>query len=365
MKKTVLHIIHNLGRGGAETMLVKVVKELHDYNNIVVTLFPKNHFGDELVCDKYYCLDIGSILQLPLAIPRLKKIIKENNVDIVHSHLFWPTVLARMAVPKKIPLITTIHAFIATSVEYKIPYIKYLDKLTYKLRKSVIITVAKGALDEYFNFLKLKPYRSFALYTFVDTRIFNTNNTSRTAHEGTFKLVSVGALRKQKNYSFLLEAFRYLDNSRFQLDIYGEGPLQEELQNFINEHKINVRLMGEVRNIQTRLNDYDLYIMSSTFEGFSLSVLEAMAMKMPLLVSDISSFREQCGDTAQYYNLGNTDDVVAKLKAMKDASLVEMGEAAYKRVVNNFTLEHHMDGLRKIYSDVLDLTSTPQQSISL
>jgi glycosyltransferase involved in cell wall biosynthesis len=356
MKKTVLHIIHNLGRGGAETMLVKVVKELHDYNNIVVTLFPKNHFGDELICDKYYCLNIGSILQLPLAIPRLKKIIKENNVDIVHSHLFWPTVLARMAVPKKLPLITTIHAFIATSVEYKIPYIKYLDKLTYKLRRSVIVTVAKGALDEYFSFLKLKPYKSYALYTFVDTRIFNNKNDTRKIPGDIFKLISVGALRKQKNYSFLLEAFRHIDNTKYQLDIYGEGPLQEDLQNFINEHKINVRLMGEVRNIQSRLNDYDLYIMSSTFEGFSLSVLEAMAMKMPLLVSDISSFREQCADTAQYYSLENTDDVVAKLRQMKGASLGEMGEAAYKRVVNNFTLAHHMDGLRKIYSEVMDLS---------
>src|SRR4051812_6284329 len=99
-KKTILHLIYNLGRGGAETMLVTVVKELTDYNNIVVTLFPQNHFKDELKCDPYYRLHLKSVLLLPLAANRLKKIIKENKGDIVHPHLFWPTVLARMATPK-------------------------------------------------------------------------------------------------------------------------------------------------------------------------------------------------------------------------------------------------------------------------
>ena len=42
MKKTILHIIDNLGRGGAETMLVTVVKQLSAYNNIIVTLYPEN-----------------------------------------------------------------------------------------------------------------------------------------------------------------------------------------------------------------------------------------------------------------------------------------------------------------------------------
>ena len=76
MKKTILHFIYSLGRGGAETMLVKVVKELTDYNNIVVTLFPENYFADELKCDKYYCLNLFSVFQIPFTSHRLKKIIK-------------------------------------------------------------------------------------------------------------------------------------------------------------------------------------------------------------------------------------------------------------------------------------------------
>jgi glycosyltransferase involved in cell wall biosynthesis len=354
-KKTILHIIYNLGRGGAETMLVTVVKELSDYNNIIVTLFPENHFVDELKCDKYYCLNLSSIFQIPFISPRLKKIILDNNVDIVHSHLYWPTVLARMATPKKIPLLTTIHAFIATSVEYKKWYIRWLDRITYKFHKNIIITVAKDALDEYFNFLKVKRYKAYALHTFVDVKIFNDSNAAPKNEDSIVKLVTVGALRKQKNHAYLLEAFKVLGNKKFQLDIYGEGPLRSSLETVIKANHLNVNLRGEVKNVQNVLNQYDLYVMSSTFEGFSLSVLEAMAMRLPLLVSDIRSFREQCENTAEYFNLDDTKDFIEKLKILflDKNYLQKLGHAGHERAVNNFTLEQHMQGLRKIYSEVL------------
>src|SRR2546423_478826 len=98
-------------------MLVTVIKELKEYNNIIVTLRNENHFGDELQCDQYISLNLKSKFLLPQAAMQLRKIIKENNVAIVHSHLFWPTVVARMGTPKNIPLITTIHAFVGTSLE--------------------------------------------------------------------------------------------------------------------------------------------------------------------------------------------------------------------------------------------------------
>src|SRR5205085_5651853 len=148
---------------------------------------------------------------------------------------------ARMSTPKNIPLITTIHAFIATSVEYKKWYIRALDRLTFKLRKNIIITVANGALNEYFDFLKLKPYKAYALHTFVDIKIFNESAAQAKKEEGNiFRLITVGALRKQKNHTFLLEAFKLLDKTKFQLDMYGEGPLRQELETIIKKNDLNI-----------------------------------------------------------------------------------------------------------------------------
>ncbi len=303
MKKTILHVIHDLGRGGAEMMLVTVVKELEEYNNIVVTLYDNNHFTtEEFKCDKYICLNSKSLFHLLFAVFKLRKIIRENKVDIVHSHLFWPTMISRLAVPKKTPLLTTIHAFIATSVEYKHWHIKWIDKITYRFRHSAIVAVAKGALKEYFEFLHLRPWKSYMLYTFVNNKIFNTDSKKIITNGSVFKIITVGRISLQKNHRFLVEAFKLLPKEKFELHIYGINSLGKEFEEYVDQSGANIILKGQVNNINEIIQSFDLFVMSSTYEGFSLAVLEAMAMGMPLMLSDIPSFREQCEDTAIYYS---------------------------------------------------------------
>ena len=353
MKKKIIHFIFNLGRGGAETMLVRVIKELEEYEHVVVTLFPLNHFGNELQCDKLICLNLGSLFSLPWAVFKFRKLVKVEQPAIVHTHLFWPTVIARAAIPKRIPLITTIHAFIANSVEYKHWHIRVLDKITYRFRNSIIIVVAKGALEEYFYFLKLKPYKAYTLYTFVDVNRFDPTKAKPKEDYPVFRLISVGALRTQKNHHYLIEAFARLKNEPIELHIYGVGNLQQDLQQQINETSANVVLKGEVKEIEQLMPQYDLYVMSSGFEGFSLSVLEAMAMGMPLLLSDIPSFKEQCEGLAEYFSLTDVNDLAQKIKQLsqeRNNSLRERGEKLRQRAISNFTLPQHIEGLRKIYA---------------
>ncbi len=359
MQKKIIHFIFNLSRGGAETMMVRVIKELPEYEHVVVTLFPGNNFGTELQCKKWICLNINSLVALPLAFFKFRKLVKEEKPDLVHTHLFWPTLVARLSVPGRIPIITTIHAFIATSGEYKHWYIRFLDKLSYKFRKSIIIVVAKGALDEYFSFLNLKPHKAYALYTFVDVERFNIDRISAAKIDGTFKLVAVGALRLQKNYPYIIKAMALIKDKNIELDIYGTGNLQTELQQQINSTGAKVFLKGEVNNIEAIIPQYDLFVMSSTYEGFSLGILEAMAMRMPLLLSDIVSFKEQCEDNAWYFSLADAQDAAKQIISLSEAdknTLYKKAEAGRQRAINNFTLPHHISGLRKIYDEALSST---------
>ena len=356
MKKTILHIIYNLGRGGAETMLVSVLKELNDYNNIVITLDSTNDFLGELICDKHICLGCSKPWQVPVAIFRLKKIIRTYRPDLVHTHLFWPTLIARLAVPCKIPLITTIHSYVATSIEYKSVAVKLIDQISYRFRKNIIVGVSKGVLDEYFGFLKLIPFKTHVLYTFVDTSKYTFNPPPARLSNAALKVVTVGALREQKNQLFLLKAFNELKNYPIYLDIYGVGPLQNELEGLIKTYQLaHVQLKGQKKNVHEILPCYDLFIMSSTFEGFSLSVLEAMAVGVPVLLSNIASFREQCEATGIYFELENTNSLVERLiKIYRDSSLMnDLSKQGYNRVVSNFTLQRHMNELRSIYQSSL------------
>jgi len=355
-KKTIIHFIYNLGRGGAETMLVRVIKELNEYRHIVVTIHPKNSFGKELICDKLICFNLGSLIQLPLAFSKFRRVVRKEKPDIVHTHLFWPTFFARYTVSKRIPLITTVHAFIASSVEYTYWYVKFLDKLSYKFRKSIIIVVAKGAMDEYFSFLKLKPYKAYTLYTFVDISRFKAEAVFNRDNSPVFSIISVGALRVQKNYRYIIEVMGLLKDKNIELHIYGEGDTKAELERAIKIAGARVELKGQVSNIETVIPRYDLFLMPSKFEGFSLSVLEAMAMGMPLLLSDIPSFKEQCDDTAIYFPLNDITKTAERIIALSETNphiLIQKGAAAKQRVIDNFTLEQHIFGLRKIYNEAV------------
>lgn len=355
MKKNILHFIHSLGRGGAETMLVRAIKELPEYNNIVVTLFDDDRLGDELQCDKYICMNLKSLKHLPLAIGKLRRIIRENRVDMVHTHLIWPTIVARLATPRNIPLLTTIHTSIATAPDYKKWYISGMDKYTYKFRENIIIGVGKAALNDYFTFLALKPYRSYVLYTFVDIERFKKLAVPDPG-KGSFEVISTGSFRVAKNFPFLINAFRLLKNKNIVLHIYGSGPLKDSFQEMIDKTGVNVALKGEVQNIQDVLPRYDVYVMSSVYEGFSLAVLEAMAVKLPLLMSNIASFKEQLEDTALFFDLDNEEEFANKLLWLKNnrAEASRMAERSYCRAIENFTVQHHVKKLRQIYSETLD-----------
>jgi glycosyltransferase involved in cell wall biosynthesis len=354
MKKTIVHVIFDLTRGGAETMLVRVIKELTEYDHVVVTLYKKNHFGAELECKKLVCLNLTSILQLPLAVVQLKIIVKEHNPVLVHSHLIWPTMVARLATPKKIPLFTTIHTSVASAVDYKRWWIKGLDKLTYKYRKSIIIAVSKCAYNDYFSFLKVKLHKAYVLYTFVDTSKFKAKQNTNQNNEIT-KVITVGALRHAKNYFYLLNAFTKIKNYPIELDVYGTGVLEQELKEKLSQLDINVNLKGEIKNIQTVIDNYNIFVMASSFEGFSLSVLEAMTMEIPMLLSNIPSFKEQCGNNAIYFNLDNEDDFVSQLHFLINNKKLQqqMVANAKNSVINNYTLQHHIDNLRAIYTEGL------------
>lgn len=348
-KPTILHVIYNLGRGGAETMLVGVLKELNEYNNIVVTLSPINEFTNELECDQLICLNFPSLYHLPKAVLKLKKLVNEYKPTLVHSHLPLSNFIARLATPVKIPLITTIHTAISASIDYKKRYIRLLDRFTFFYRTSTIIAVSNQALQDYFTVLNIKKAVGTVIYTFVDgNRFINQDKKLRTAN---FKLVCIGSLRKNKNYDYLIEAFQGLKNTNITLDIYGQGPAYHDLQTSITNTGVHIELKGQVKNIPEILPQYDMFVMPSKYEGFSLSVLEAMAAKLPLFLSDIPSFKEQCDDCAIYFNLSDPKDFAVKLlDLMKDSSSLELlGNKGFNRMIHNFTLSHHVKKIKQLY----------------
>ena len=124
-KKRVLHIIDSLEIGGAEKLLVKLVNELEKFTEVHLILLAKgnNPLAANLPAScTITIIPFKSILSLPKVVFGVKKYIKKNKINIVHTQLYWPGIISRLACSHKQKVINTIQA-ITSEATYKINYL--------------------------------------------------------------------------------------------------------------------------------------------------------------------------------------------------------------------------------------------------
>lgn len=101
------------------------------------------------------------------------------------------------------------------------------------------------------------------------------------------KIISVGRLVEDKGYDILIDVWNIVSKKypNWILEIYGDGPEREKLQNKINQLKLEKSffLKGTVKNIQEKYLESSIYIMSSRTEGFGMVLIEAMACGLPVV----------------------------------------------------------------------------------
>lgn len=156
--------------------------------------------------------------------------------------------------------------------------------------------------------------KCFVVANPISESIIKTNYTVKNQIK---RLISVGRLEEQKNFSMLIEAFYELRkyHTDLTLDIYGEGSLKEQLQQQINTLGLEnfVKLCGRTNDIAGVLAEHDLFIMPSNYEGMPNSLMEAMGVGLPCISTDCPTGpRELLGENERgiLIEIGNKDDLV-------------------------------------------------------
>jgi glycosyltransferase involved in cell wall biosynthesis len=131
-------------------------------------------------------------------------------------------------------------------------------------------------------------------------------------------LITIGRLVPQKDISTILRALSILVTKgiAFQMTILGEGPLELELKNLSRNLGISKRIswLGKTTNVFHYLRESDIFILSSTYEGFGLVILEAMDAQVPIVCSAIPTLKEILGSNYRgLFEVGNSDSLVKTL----------------------------------------------------
>ncbi|MEO7316586.1 MAG: glycosyltransferase [Ginsengibacter sp.] len=356
-KKILLLIIDNLVKGGAEVLLVGILPELNQqFHVVLVTLkgdceFPKQ----EVLFKSKYSLGFRNKLSIYSCVIKLRKIIKDHTPDLIHSHLIYSSLIARIACPSSIPLLYTIHGELSKSDFNNSKILTFLEKSTIRKNHS-LMAVSNVVLNDYEQTISKKTKR-FVLHNYIADEFLNQQIAPKTYnHFQSLKLVAVGNIKAAKNYEYLLKAFAYLKEYPVTLDIYGNTNqhLYEGLQAEIDRLRLNVTFKGAISDVRKKVIHYDLFIMSSSNEGFGIAVVEAMASGLPVLLSDIPVMREITSGNALFFKLENPEHLANTIKDIL-AGKHNLSECSKKglSISQQYSKKEYLENLFKIYIQLI------------
>lgn len=351
MPKTIIHITETLGVGGTEILLANSLPSLTEYNHIVIYLGGDSALKEEFKEYPVHCLEHTGKQTFLRSILRLRKLLKKYNADIIHAHLLWSSFIARLAKPKGIRLITSIHSVLSKDAFEKNRLSLWMEKLTTN-RQDDVIGVSKFVIEDYLKFVPYKK-RTHLLYNFVPGIFFDTQTTNKVnfSSEKPILCIAVGNLKDVKNYDYILDAFQLLPKNKFILHIAGEGPLRKRLESKITEYQLPVKLLGSQHSMQKILPQYYLFIQASSHEGFGIALAEGIGSGLIPVLSDIPVHREVTDNKAWYFDLNNPGTLATIL-----VSIAEKGPGQEKllQVQNHIkaisSSISYFEKLRNIYS---------------
>jgi len=308
----------------------------------------ENHISEHI------SLDYKGYLNIFSAASGLRKIIRAQKPVLVHTHLYWSTVIGRLGCPKEIPFYFTVHATLDDdSIPfYKRNFIRFVEKATYRKRQKMI-GVTKAVIDT-FRELHINTGSTFLLYNYVRDDFFGEDYHFFYEPGHYLRMVAVNNLRLIKNVPYLVETMKKVSDLPVTLDIYGEGNLLNDLIAMIESYGLtNVRLMGKRSDIHKVLTGYDVFVSASTVEGFGISVAEAMAVGLPVILSSIPVYREIAGANAWYIDNHDPSTLTKLIRDIISGSidLQPMAETNKKYAQMKFSKAEHLQGLQRIYQN--------------
>jgi glycosyltransferase involved in cell wall biosynthesis len=157
-----------------------------------------------------------------------------------------------------------------------------------------------------------------------------------------------------KNYAYLLDALNELPRD-LQVDIYGEGLERPALERQIATTGVNALLMGIRGDMWNMLPDYDLFVMPSLYEGCPNAAIEAMAVGLPLLLSDIPVMREVSHGSALFFDPRDPRSFADVMRRIRngEVDLQAMADRGVEIVRRNYLKADYLKRLNAIYADAV------------
>ncbi len=360
----IVHIINNLGDGGAERTLVNLVtySKSQDIKYIIISLEKENHYSQYLKernIEVHYFNFSKSIFNNIFEFIKIFKLIKQLKPNITHSWLYYSdlinSIISKINKTKSIWSIRGMEVYSdSNNLIHKLT-IKILSFLAKKV-PSKIISCSERAAE---SFIKIGyPKEIVVIPNGYDFKKFNNDKKRKYySKKNVFVIGNVGRFHPHKDHANLVHAInilKQLTNKNFKLVLIGRNidHNNTELIDLIKKLNLikNVDLLGKKNNIEDYYAKFDLFVLSSFTEGFPNVILEAMASGVPCVSTNVGDVPLIIGETGKIVPVNDPILLAnAILEMMESSRLVDFGAMAQKRVSERFTIEKMIDEYENIY----------------
>lgn len=234
---------------------------------------------------------------------RLADCIKTTGAHLIHVHGYQAAVFAALAARKiRLAVVVTLHGRVEGTWKEPLAYLKtksyeLLELTAVRLMKPILCYVTRDLETQ--NRRRHAGLRRHVIYNGVG--LVEIGETTRPIEYDLDKLnvACVGRLSEIKGLEYALGAMTHEDMPRNAvLSIIGRGPLEKKLELQINRMGLagRVRLLGFRQNVMDYIGKCDVLLMPSLHEGLPYTLLEAMAVGIPIVASDVGGLAEVLGD---------------------------------------------------------------------
>ncbi len=366
--KTILHTIDTTGPGGAETVFIDLITRLpKDKYRAVVVIRGKGWVYEELgrrgvipvLLDSKGSFNLRYLWQL-------RKIIRQQGVDLIQSHLLGTSVycsLVGLLTGK--PVIATFHGAVDVGENERLKSLKFA---AINAGASRIVAVTDSLLDDIVSRTSLKKNKTCIIYNGIDTSAFvrphgSTLRQKYGWNEDVIIIGSLGNIRLAKGYDVLLKAASLLENSSFQYRFViagqGKGKLFDDLLALRKKQGLEekVQFLGFLDDAGDFLNNIDIFLSSSISEGLPLSAIQAMVAALPMVATRCGGYEGLLsdGENGLLVDVNSPDAIVKALERLAADSELQskLGKNAKAFAIKTYDLQVMLKAYQQVYDEFL------------
>lgn len=301
----------------------------------------------------------------PSVWPKLRKLIAERDIDIVHAHDYKTNLLTLLlGRASGVKPLSTVHGWTGHTLKERKLYYPADKKILGQFPRVIAVSseigrelVRNGA----------KPDRVTTVLNGIDHHQFTRRRARQAAIRASFGfrpadvvLGAVGRLEPQKRFDILLDTFARLHRRRpeTRLMIVGDGSLKAALdaQRAALGLQDSVMLLGHVADVVPVHHAFDLFVQSSEYEGTPNAVLEAMAMESPVVATDAGGTAELVehgvhGRIVPIHDGDRLYDAIEEALCQPERTC-EMMQRARRRVEGELSFESRVRRVEDIYDEM-------------